>query len=119
MSIDLFSYRLGKSSLRAKLERVASALRGAPERIRELSSIVVDVDPGSEEWLEAVEEIADAAVNEWLRQDVVEGPPPDAYTLIVEALARSDRLVVDDSEVEKMAGEVESNVEGEERGGET
>ena len=109
MSIDRFSYRLGKTSLRAKLERVREALRSAPEKIRSLSSIVVDVDPESDEWLEAVEEIADAAVNEWLRADVVEGPPPDAYTLLVEAVAKSSRLVIDDSEIEKMAGEVEAS----------
>jgi len=32
------------------------------------------------------------------------------------SLARSDRLVVDDSEIEKMAGEVVANVEREEGG---
>ena len=114
MSIDLFSYRLGKTSLRAKLERVAAALRAAPAKVRDLSSVVVDVEPESEEFLEAVEEIADAAVNEWLRQDVVDGPPPDAYTLLVEAVAKSNRLVIDDTEVEKMAGEVEASAEEEE-----
>ena len=114
MSIDLFSYRLGKASLQAKLERVASALRGAPEKIRDLSSVVVDVDPESDEWLEAVEEIADAAVNEWLRADVVEGPPPDAYALLIEAVARSNKLVIDDSEIEKMTGEVEASDKEEE-----
>jgi hypothetical protein len=116
LSIDLFSYKLGKSSLRSKLERVREALRGAPEKIQDLSSIVVDVDPESEEWREAVEEIADAAVNEWLRRDVVEGPPPDAYALLVEAVAMSNRLVIEDSEVEKLAGEVESNRQEEEGG---
>lgn len=114
MSIDLFSCKLCKSSLRSKLERMATALRGAPEKIRDLSSIVVDVDPECEEWREAVEEIADAAVNEWLRQDVVEGPPPDAYALLVEAVAKSNRLVIDDSEIEKMAGEVEAGAKEEE-----
>ena len=114
MSIDIFSYRLGKASLRAKLERVAAALRAAPAKIRDLSSVVVDVEPESEEWLEAVEEIADAAVNEWLRADVVEGPPPDAYALLVEAVAKSNRLVIDDAEIEKMAGEVEAGNEEEE-----
>ena len=56
--------RLGKSSLRTKLERVAATLRGAPAKVREPSSIVVDVDPEAEEIREAVKEIADAAVNE-------------------------------------------------------
>ena len=107
----MFSYRLGKSSLSAKLERVSSALREAPEKIRDLSNVVVDVEPEAEEFLEAVEEIADAAVNEWLRQDVVEGPAPDAYALLVEAVAKSNRLVIDDTEIEKMAGEVEASRE--------
>ena len=114
MSIDLFSYRLGKSSLSAKLKRVSSALREAPEKIRDLSNVVVDVEPEAEEFLEAVEEIADAAVNEWLRQDVVEGPAPDAYALLVEAVAKSNRLVIDDTEIEKMAGEVETSAKEEE-----
>ena len=108
MSIDLFSYKLGKSSLSAKLERIKDALSDAPKKIKDLSSIVVDVEPEAEEFLEAVEEIADAAVNEWLRQDVVEGPAPDAYALLVEAVAKSNRLVIDDTEIEKMAGEVET-----------
>ena len=110
----MFSYRLGKSSLWAKLERIAAALKAAPERVRELSSVVVDVDPGSEEWLEAVEEVADAAVNEWLRRDVVEGPPPDAYALLVEAVAKSNRLVIDDAEIEKMADTVGVETSGRE-----
>ena len=71
--------------------------------------------PESEEFLGAVEEIADAAVNEWLRQDVVEGPPPDAYALLVEAVAKSNRLVIDDTEVEKMAGEVAPETDKEAR----
>ncbi len=56
--------RLGKSSLSTKLERVTAALRGAPAKVREPSSIVVDVDPEAEEVREAVEEIAGVAVNE-------------------------------------------------------
>ena len=107
----MFSYKLGKSSLNAKLKRVSSALREAPEKIRDLSNVVVDVEPEAEEFLEAVEEIADAAVNEWLRQDVVEGPAPDAYALLLEAVAKSNRLVIDDTEIEKMAGEVETPME--------
>ena len=75
----------------------------------------MDVEPESEEWLGAVEEIVDAAVDEWLRADVVEGPPPDAYALLVEAVARADRLAIDDTEVEKMAGEVEAGGEEEEQ----
>ena len=75
----------------------------------------MDVEPESEEWLGAVEEIVDAAVNEWLRADVVEGPPPDAYALLVEAVTRADRLAIDDTEVEKMAGEVEAGGEEEEQ----
>ena len=82
---------------------MASALHSAPQRIRELSSVVADVDPEAEEIREAVKEIAAAAVNEWLRQDVVEGPPPDDYALLVEAVAKSNRLTIDDTEVEKTA----------------
>ncbi len=64
--------------------------------------------------MEALEEFADAAVNEWLRADMPEGPPPDAYALLLLSLAKSKRLVVDDSEVERMAGEVEISAKGEE-----
>lgn len=39
----------------------------------------------------------------------VEGPPPDAYALLVEAVAKRNRLVIDDAELEKMAGEVEAS----------
>ena len=53
--------------------------------------------------------MADVAVNEWLRQDVVEGPPSDAYALLVETVAKPNRLVIDDAELEKMAGEVEAS----------
>ena len=109
----MFSYRLGKTLLRV-LERVDSALRNAPERVQDLSSVTVDVDPESGEWLEAVEEIADAAVNEWLRQDVVEGQPPDAYALLVEAVAKSNRLVIDDAEIEKMADTIVVETSGRE-----
>jgi len=113
MSIDLFSYRLGKASLQAKLQRVREALRGAPERLRDLASIVVDVDVEDEEFRESIEEFADAAVNEWLRADAVEGPPPDAYAMLLAALAKSRKLVIDDSEIEKLAGEVEVEQSGE------
>ncbi|BES82749.1 hypothetical protein [Pyrodictium abyssi] len=113
MSIDLFSYKLGKASLQAKLARVRRALGDAPEILAKRADIVVDVD--DEEFREAVEEFADAAVNEWLRADVVEGPPPDAYAMLLAALAKSRRLVVDDAEIEKMAGEVETGG-GEEEG---
>ena len=74
----------------------------------------MDVEEDDEEWREAVEEIADAAVNEWLRADVVEGPPPDAYAMLLAALAKSKKLVIDDAEIEKMAGEVEQSAEKEE-----
>ncbi|NOZ89484.1 MAG: hypothetical protein GXO15_06125 [Crenarchaeota archaeon] len=113
MSIDLFSYKLGKASLQAKLQRVREALRGAPEQLQDLASIVVDVDEDDEDFREAVEEFADAAVNEWLRADVVEGPPPDAYAMLLASLAKSKKLVIDDSEIEKMADTV-----GVETGGE-
>ena len=46
-------------------------------------------------------------------EDTETGPPPDAYAMLLAALAKSRRLVVDDSEVEKMAGEVEAEQSGE------
>ena len=114
MSIDLFSYKLGKASLQAKLQRVREALGDAPEILRRRASIVVDVDVEDDEFRESIEEFADAAVNEWLRADVVEGPPPDAYAMLLAALAKSKKLVIDDAEIEKLAGEVEQSAEKEE-----
>ena len=72
----MFGCGLCKSSLRVKLERMPTALRGALEKVRDLSSVVVGVEAESGVWLEAVEEVADAAVSERLRQGVVEGPHP-------------------------------------------
>ena len=53
---------------------------------------------------------------EWLRADAVEGPPPDAYAMLLAALAKSRKLVIDDSEIEKLAGEVEVEQSGEKEG---
>ncbi len=113
MSIDLSSYRLGKASLTSKLHRVARAFRGAPEKLQDLAYVVVDIDP-DDDLGEALEEIADAAVNEWLRQDVPEGPPPDVYVDILLNIARAGKLVVTDEEIEKIAGEVEMGAREEE-----
>ncbi len=78
----MFSYRLGKASLQAKLARIERALRRAPGQLRDLAGIVVDVEEDDEEFREAVEEFADTAVNEWLRADIVEEPPrtPTQYS---------------------------------------
>jgi hypothetical protein len=61
-----------------------------------------------------LEEFSDAAVNDWLRQDVVTGPPPDAYGMVLSSIARARRLIITDEEIEKLAGEVESDKREEE-----
>ena len=43
------------------------------------------------------------------------GPSSNAYALPVEAVANSNRLVIDDTEVEKMTKEVEAGGEEEEQ----
>ncbi len=57
----------------AKLARIRRALGDAPDILAKRADVVVDVEAEDEDWREAVEEFADAAVNEWLRADVVEG----------------------------------------------
>ncbi len=48
---------------------------------------------------------------------MVEEPPLDAYAMLLAALAKSRRLVVDDSEIERIAGEVEVEQNAEEEEG--
>ncbi len=76
--------------------------QAAPSLLRDPAFIAVNVDKANGKFREALEKLANAAAaDEWLRQDVVEGPPSDAYARLLAALARSKRLVIDDSEVEK------------------
>jgi len=73
-------------------------LRGEPEQLRSMASIVVGVEGDNGDWREALEEFAGVDVNEWLGAGVVKDPPPDAYAMLLASLAKSNRLVVDGSE---------------------
>jgi hypothetical protein len=50
LSIDLFSFKLAKSSRSAKKRDIREAFEAAPPQIRRLAEIVDYVDPGDEDF---------------------------------------------------------------------
>ncbi len=98
-------YKLGKNSLAGKIKRLAQLKVAAPE-------LAVDLEP-SEELEEALEDEMAWKILDWASKDVVEGPPPSVdYKKFIAAI-KANKLVIDDSEIEKYLEEMSEEEEEE------